>query len=77
MVPGSVRHDPSLCPEDAEPDGERHALEALHSELGLPLPRFALTQGRLRTFTTRSWTRAPREGEGFAYACFGSVRHRA
>ncbi|WP_329376648.1 SMI1/KNR4 family protein [Streptomyces sp. NBC_01351] len=54
-------------PEDTEPDNERRALEALHTELGLSLPRFALTQGRLSTFTTRSWTRAPREGEVFAY----------
>ncbi|MET7701579.1 SMI1/KNR4 family protein [Streptomyces sp. NPDC005485] len=61
-------------PEDSETDCELRVLEALHSELGLSLPRFALTQGRLPTFTTRSWTRAPRTGEGFAYAYF--VRHR-
>ncbi|MEU5633157.1 SMI1/KNR4 family protein [Streptomyces rishiriensis] len=63
-------------PEDAEADRERRALEALHSELGLSLPRFALTRGRLRTFTTRSWTRAPREGEGFVHARTGGVQHR-
>lgn len=61
-------------PQDTELDNELRVLEALHTELGLSLPRFALTQGRLRTFTTRSWTRAPRAGEGFAYASF--VRHR-
>jgi hypothetical protein len=61
-------------PGDAEPDCERRVLEALHSELGLSLPRFALTLGRLPTFTTRSWTRAPREGE--AYATLSFVRHR-
>jgi hypothetical protein len=61
-------------PEDSEMDCELRVLEALHTELGLSLPRFALTQGRLPTFTTRSWTRAPRAGEGFAYAYF--VRHR-
>ncbi|MGA5191933.1 SMI1/KNR4 family protein [Streptomyces exfoliatus] len=61
-------------PQDTGPDNERRALEALHAELGLSLPRFALTRGRLRTFTTRSWTRAPRTGEGFAYLTF--VRHR-
>ncbi|MFJ9863839.1 SMI1/KNR4 family protein [Streptomyces sp. NPDC101165] len=61
-------------PGDPELDDEIRLLEALHTELGLSLPRFALTQGRLRTFTTRSWTRAPREGEGFAYLSF--VRHR-
>jgi hypothetical protein len=54
--------------EDPEPVRERKTLEALHTELGLSLPRFALTRGRLPTFTTRSWTRAPREGETFAYA---------
>ncbi len=61
-------------PQDTAPDNERRALEALHTELGLSLPRFALTRGRLRTFTTGSWTRAPRTGEGFGYLTF--VRHR-
>ncbi|MEU0304011.1 SMI1/KNR4 family protein [Streptomyces sp. NPDC006175] len=64
-----------FLPEATGPDNELRALEALHTELGLSLPHFALTQGRLRTFTTRSWTRAPREGENFAYATF--VRHRS
>ncbi|MFE5936783.1 SMI1/KNR4 family protein [Streptomyces sp. NPDC056470] len=64
-----------LCrPEDSETDRELRVLEALHTELGLSLPRFAVTRGRLPTFTTRSWTRAPQEGEGFAYLTF--VRHR-
>ncbi|MFJ4838690.1 SMI1/KNR4 family protein [Streptomyces sp. NPDC088746] len=62
-------------PEDTEPENELRVLEALHTELGLSLPRFALTCGRLRTFTTRSWARAPREGESFAYIRFG--RHRS
>lgn len=62
-------------PQDNGRDNERRALEALHTELGLSLPRFALTQGRLHTFTTRSWTRAPRAGEGFAYMRF--VGHRS
>lgn len=56
--------------EDTEQDNERRVLEALHTELGLSLPRFALTH----TLTTRSWTRAPRAGEGYAYITF--VRHR-
>ncbi|WP_407562360.1 SMI1/KNR4 family protein [Streptomyces sp. 184] len=55
-------------PEDTETDRERRLLEALHTELDLSLPRFALTRGRLHTLTTRSWTRAPREDEGFGYA---------
>ncbi|MFF4037616.1 SMI1/KNR4 family protein [Streptomyces sp. NPDC001816] len=63
-------------PEDTELDCELRVLEALHTELGLSLPRFALTQGRLGTFTTRSWTRAPRTGEAFAYAYIGFGRHR-
>ncbi|MFG2592015.1 SMI1/KNR4 family protein [Streptomyces sp. NPDC048438] len=62
-------------PERSEADNELRVLEALHTELGLSLPRFALTRGSLRTFTTRSWTRAPREGESFAYIRF--VRHRS
>ncbi|MFD8978509.1 SMI1/KNR4 family protein [Streptomyces sp. NPDC059564] len=61
-------------PEDTEPDNELRVLQALHTELGLSLPRFALTQGRLHTLTTRSWTRAPRAGEGYAYISF--ARHR-
>ncbi|MEV0175491.1 SMI1/KNR4 family protein [Streptomyces sp. NPDC050803] len=62
-------------PEDSELAREQQLLEALHTELGLSLPRFAVTQGRLRAFTTRSWTRAPRTGEGYAYLSF--VRHRS
>ncbi|MEU8709917.1 SMI1/KNR4 family protein [Streptomyces sp. NPDC048565] len=56
-----------FLPDAPEPDNELRALEALHTELGLSLPRFALTEGHLRTFTTRSWTRAPRQGESFAF----------
>ncbi|MFE2040558.1 SMI1/KNR4 family protein [Streptomyces sp. NPDC059477] len=57
-------------------DAEARVLAVLHTELGLSLPRFALTQGRLPTFTTRSWTRAPGEGEGFAYAMIVGHQHR-
>ncbi|MEU0056163.1 SMI1/KNR4 family protein [Streptomyces sp. NPDC006334] len=64
------------CSGDAELAWEADMLAALHSELGLSLPRFALTRGRLSTFTTRSWTRAPQAGESFAYATIGFVRHR-
>lgn len=63
-------------PEDTELDCELRVLEALHTDLGLSVPRFTLTQGRLHTFTTRSWTRAPCADEGFAYAYVGHVRHR-
>ncbi|PWI12831.1 SMI1/KNR4 family protein [Streptomyces sp. Act143] len=67
-IPGALDPARLFRPEDTEPDRELRLLEALHTELGLSLPRFALTRGRLHTFTTRSWTRAPRDGEGFAYA---------
>ncbi|MEH0447946.1 SMI1/KNR4 family protein [Streptomyces sp. B21-102] len=72
------RLDPARLfrPETSELDDELRVLEALHLELGLSLPRFALTQGRLRTFTTRSWTRAPQPGERFSYLTFGRNRHR-
>ncbi|WP_432041806.1 SMI1/KNR4 family protein [Streptomyces cadmiisoli] len=68
--------DPSRLfrPEDSEPVSELRVLNALHAELGLSLPRFALTRGKLRTFTTRSWTRAPRAGERFGYACISFGR---
>ncbi|WP_432158147.1 SMI1/KNR4 family protein [Streptomyces sp. bgisy153] len=61
-------------PQDTDPDRELRLLHALHGELGLSLPRFALTKGSLHTFTTRSWTRPPRDGESFAWMSF--VRHR-
>lgn len=72
-IPEALNPTRLFRPEDAELVCEQRMLEAVHTELGLSLPRFALTQGRLPTFTTRSWTRAPREGEGFAYIRF--VRH--
>ncbi|MBQ0984763.1 SMI1/KNR4 family protein [Streptomyces sp. F63] len=75
-IPGALDPARLFRPEDTGLDRERRLLEALHSEIGLSLPRFALTRGRLRTFTTRSWTRAPHADEGFAYAYFGSRRQR-
>ncbi|MFI1538149.1 SMI1/KNR4 family protein [Streptomyces anandii] len=44
---------------------ERPVLEAVSREFGVRLPRHALVKGRLHTFTTRSWTRPPGEGEGY------------
>ncbi|MFI5979547.1 SMI1/KNR4 family protein [Streptomyces sp. NPDC051555] len=44
---------------------ERSLLEALTREFGVLLPRHSLTQGRLHTFTTRSWTRPPAHGETY------------
>lgn len=45
---------------------ERPLLEAVAEEFGASLPRHAIMNGRLHTFTTRSWTRPPRDGETYA-----------
>ncbi|MFI6619874.1 SMI1/KNR4 family protein [Streptomyces sp. NPDC050528] len=45
---------------------ERSLLEAVAGEFGASLPRHAIVNGRLQTFTTRSWTRPPRHGETYA-----------
>lgn len=47
-------------------EAERPLLEAISEEFGVRLPRQAIVNGRLHTFTTRSWTRPPREGETYA-----------
>ncbi|MFD5161095.1 SMI1/KNR4 family protein [Streptomyces hawaiiensis] len=59
--------DPSRFFGDLE-DGvgtERSLLEAVAREFGVCLPRHAIVRGRLHTFTTRSWTRPPRDGETY------------
>ncbi|MEU9207681.1 hypothetical protein AB0D27_06915 [Streptomyces sp. NPDC048415] len=68
-----VRLFPSDEPHE-ERLGERRALEALATELGVRLPRFALTRGRLHTFRTRSWTRPP--GPGETYVTVRMLRQR-
>ncbi|CAL9582309.1 hypothetical protein SUDANB9_05027 [Streptomyces sp. enrichment culture] len=84
-VRGTETERSGAIPEALDPDrlfgpgadgvgGERRVLDALYGELGLALPRFALTRGRLPAFTTRSWTRAPREGERFAHLSFTRTR---
>ncbi|MEI7032253.1 SMI1/KNR4 family protein [Streptomyces pratensis] len=60
-----------FSPDGTELGSELRVLRALHTEYGLSLPRFALTRGRLPSFTTRSWSRHPRPNEGFAH--FGSL----
>lgn len=50
---------------------ERALLEAVAGEFGVHLPRHAITRGRLHTFTTRSWTRPPAEGETFSVIRLG------
>ncbi len=60
--------DPSRffgAPEDGA-ETERSLLEAVAGEFGASLPRHAIVNGRLHTFTTRSWTRPPRDGEAYA-----------
>ncbi|MFD9380948.1 SMI1/KNR4 family protein [Streptomyces sp. NPDC059999] len=47
-------------------EAERSLLQAVTAEFGVRLPRHAITNGRLHTFTTRSWTRPPVEGEAYA-----------
>ncbi|GAQ75151.1 hypothetical protein T45_06932 [Streptomyces turgidiscabies] len=47
-------------------EAERSLLEAVAGQFGASLPRHAITNGRLHTFTTRSWTRPPADGEGYA-----------
>ncbi|MFI1418135.1 SMI1/KNR4 family protein [Streptomyces sp. NPDC020731] len=51
--------------EDAA-EVERSLLEAVAGEFGARLPRHAIVSGRLHTFTTRSWTRPPGDGETYA-----------
>ncbi|MDV7220231.1 SMI1/KNR4 family protein [Streptomyces prunicolor] len=50
---------------DDAAEAERPLLEAVSEEFGASLPRHALMKGRLHTFTTRSWTRPPKDGEGY------------
>ncbi|MFF0156620.1 SMI1/KNR4 family protein [Streptomyces sp. NPDC005263] len=60
--------DPSRFFGDLEDSAaaERSLLEAVTGEFGARLPRHAILNGRLHTFTTRSWTRPPRDGETYA-----------
>jgi hypothetical protein len=60
--------DPSQFFGDLEDSAavERSLLEAVTGEFGARLPRHAIMNGRLHTFTTRSWTRPPRDGETYA-----------
>ncbi|MYV44877.1 SMI1/KNR4 family protein [Streptomyces sp. SID2888] len=60
--------DPSRFFGDLEDgaEAERSLLEAVTVEFGAHLPRHAIMNGRLHTFTTRSWTRPPRDGETYA-----------
>ncbi|WP_282089358.1 hypothetical protein [Streptomyces tendae] len=57
-------------------EGERSLLEAVAGVFGVRLPRHVLTQGRLHTFTTHSWTRPPRAGETCAVVSLGTAAAR-
>ncbi|CAL9391542.1 hypothetical protein [Streptomyces sp. enrichment culture] len=48
----------------------------MEEEFGFSLPRHALAEGVLPELTTRSWNRAPREGEAFSYATITVGRPR-
>ncbi|MET8897019.1 SMI1/KNR4 family protein [Streptomyces albogriseolus] len=74
-VPGALDPAGVLSRADGT-DRERRLLAALEEEFGLSLPRHALAEGILPELTTRSWNRAPREGEVFAYATISSGRSR-
>ncbi|MEE1942914.1 SMI1/KNR4 family protein [Streptomyces sp. TRM 70361] len=65
LDPGRFFGDPAGGGTGHGADTERLLLEAVAREFGVTLPRHALVHGRLHTFTTRSWTRPPRDGEGY------------
>ncbi|MFF7830906.1 hypothetical protein [Streptomyces rubiginosohelvolus] len=50
---------------------ERALLGAIAREFGVHLPRHAIRWGRLHTFTARSWTRPPQDGETFTVIRLG------
>ncbi|MFI0961685.1 SMI1/KNR4 family protein [Streptomyces sp. NPDC021080] len=54
-------------------EAERPLLEAVAGEFGVRLPRHAILHGRLHTFTSRSWTRPPGEGEGYMVIRMGPI----
>ncbi|MFF1272146.1 SMI1/KNR4 family protein [Streptomyces marokkonensis] len=66
QVPTALDPDHVLRGVD-DADRERRLLAAVQDEFGLSLPRHALAEGILPQLTTRSWNRAPRDGEAYAY----------
>ncbi|MFG2918887.1 SMI1/KNR4 family protein [Kitasatospora sp. NPDC048298] len=74
LDPDTLFAAPAVPGENA-PDrsGERRALTAIAAEFGVSLPRFAITKGRLHTFTTRSWTRPPGPDEIYVVATVGGA----
>ncbi|WP_326646782.1 SMI1/KNR4 family protein [Streptomyces anthocyanicus] len=65
-IPEALRPDQYFGdPGDGADDAERALLAAVGREFGVHLPRQALVHGKLHTCTSRSWTRPPRDGEGY------------
>ncbi|PJE95880.1 cell wall assembly protein [Streptomyces carminius] len=71
LDPGRFFGDPAGGGTGHGADTERLLLEAVAREFGVTLSRHALVHGRLHTFTTRSWTRPPRDGERYAVIRLG------
>ncbi|MFF7150016.1 SMI1/KNR4 family protein [Streptomyces jietaisiensis] len=65
-IPESLRPGRFFGDPEKDPGTERALLEAVGAEFGVRLPRHALTHGRMHTFTTRSWTRPPGDGEMYS-----------
>ncbi|WP_369201331.1 SMI1/KNR4 family protein [Streptomyces sp. PU-14G] len=68
---GSPAGDAARPPED-DAEAERPLLEAVAEEFAASLPRHAITNGRLHTCATRSWTRPPGEGETYVVIHHGA-----
>ncbi|MGW1410692.1 SMI1/KNR4 family protein [Streptomyces sp. NPDC002403] len=65
-IPRTLDPERFFGPREEGTEAERSLLEAMTGEFGVRLPRHAITDGRLHTFTTRSWTRPPGDGETYA-----------
>lgn len=66
QIPPALDPDRFFGSREEGTEAERSLLEAMTGEFGVQLPRHAITNGRLHTFTTRSWTRPPGNGETYA-----------
>lgn len=65
-IPATLNPSRLFSDLDDSAEAERSVLEAVGAEFGAQLPRHAIVNGRLHTFTTRSWTRPPRDAETYA-----------
>ncbi|WKD33244.1 SMI1/KNR4 family protein [Streptomyces xanthophaeus] len=70
-IPAALDPDRFFGSQEEAAGTERALLEAVTAEFGVRLPRHALLNGRLHTFTTRSWTRPPGDGEAYAVVSIG------